>query len=124
MNTHIKLRLILLVLALLSSLATLAHAGGDKSARACNSRGQDQSLRVAVYPVENTEAYSITFLNKSEDWVRVEIVDENNKAVYSEYVNAVKAYKRRFNTAGMKAGKYLVRISNRCDKVETLIVKT
>ena len=124
MNSHTKLRLLLLVLALISSFAALAGSGGDNGPRACSSQGQDNSLQVAVYPVENTEAYSITFLNKSKDRAKVEILDENTKVVYSEDVNVVKAYKRRFNMVGMKAGKYLFRISNRCDKVETLIVKS
>ncbi|WP_128545711.1 hypothetical protein [Larkinella soli] len=81
---------------------------------------ETKPFAVATYPsADPLKLWMAIQKNDAESKLFVQLVDQENRVLYSEYLpKKMKIYRQRFDMAGLEDGIYTLRISNGSEMVE------
>ena len=100
-----KLSKAAVALAIVASASATAHAADGPDGRIVKVSPDQESI------------YRLTYLNQGKSTVRVSILDEKGRPVFSETINSAKSFHRPYNLQNLNDGAYQFRIEDRAGVV-------
>jgi hypothetical protein len=83
---------------------------------------EKESLQISVFQNTIDHRYIVSFKNQSSIPVKLCVLDEKGKEIYSENVNGNGIYNRRFDLINLNKGEYTVKIGNQFNQLEKDVI--